>query len=197
LFDSSSKPPFFIRVRNFLRAVALVLKNGPEGLLYDETTRLYTKASFMNFALGMLNMSARTNAPVSVIMADADGFKRINDEFGHLVGDRFLRQSAEIFTNVLRGYDLIGRFGGDEFIVLLPISHIKAKGLIDRIKRRLKEDFLTWSFGVAEIQLPSFNGASGRNRVEETRLLGASLEEAMVVADRRMYREKAKKKAQR
>ena len=63
---------------------------------------------------------ARVPAPVALLMMDLDHFKRINDEHGHPVGDEVLRQVAAILNEAVRATDIVGRMGGEEFIVLLP-----------------------------------------------------------------------------
>jgi diguanylate cyclase (GGDEF)-like protein len=81
---------------------------------------------------------------LSVIMADLDDFKSINDEFGHVIGDQVLRRAAVVFRNQLRPYDLAARYGGEEFILLLPgISTDDAIAIAERIRK-----------GVAEIKVP-------------------------------------------
>ncbi len=61
----------------------------------------------------------RERASAAVLVIDLDYFKRVNDEFGHLVGDLALRAVADCLKDELRGYDALGRFGGDEFVVVL------------------------------------------------------------------------------
>jgi diguanylate cyclase (GGDEF)-like protein len=81
---------------------------------------------------------------LSVIMADLDDFKSINDQFGHVIGDQVLARAAAVFGNQVRPHDLAARYGGEEFILLLPgISIDDAIAIAERIRK-----------GVAEIKVP-------------------------------------------
>ena len=73
---------------------------------------------------------------LSVLMLDIDHFKKINDSFGHLAGDEVLQEICRRIRPLLRDYDLLGRFGGEEFLVLLPDAHFaEAEGIAERIRR--------------------------------------------------------------
>lgn len=97
------------------------------------------------------------HSPLALMVFDIDHFKRINDEFGHHVGDQALQQMARIAQATLRPTDLLGRFGGDEFVVLLPNTRLAdARQIAERIIEQLQQvrvadvQQLTASFGVAE-----------------------------------------------
>ena len=62
----------------------------------------------------------REETPLSVILADVDHFKQVNDTFGHLVGDLVLKEIGAVFSHTLRPYDCVGRYGGEEFLMILP-----------------------------------------------------------------------------
>jgi diguanylate cyclase len=106
-----------------------------------------------------------SNEPLSIIMADVDHFKRINDTFGHAVGDEILRRFAELLSKNIKGRDTAARYGGEEFIVVLPQTKLAgAKNLGEQIRSEL--EYKKWmhhrtgqpigkvtaSFGVAELR---------------------------------------------
>jgi diguanylate cyclase (GGDEF)-like protein len=86
----------------------------------DPLTGLYNRRYFLNAARRELERARRHRSPLVVIIADLDDFKRINDAFGHPVGDRVLRMFSGLLRRELRSIDLVARYGGEEFILLLP-----------------------------------------------------------------------------
>jgi diguanylate cyclase (GGDEF)-like protein len=86
----------------------------------DAKTGLLNAAAWQQAASAETSRAARTGRPLAMAMLDIDYFKKVNDAYGHLAGDRVLAAIAGILTAQLRGYDVAGRFGGEEFAVLLP-----------------------------------------------------------------------------
>ena len=85
-------------------------------------------------------LAERMNGHFSVVLADFDDFKSINDQFGHIAGDQVLAHVATVFASQLRAYDLAARYGGDEFILLLPgSSEEEAIGIADRIRKEVAD----------------------------------------------------------
>lgn len=85
-------------------------------------------------------LAERLNGRFSVVLADFDDFKSINDHFGHIAGDQVLTRVAAVFASQLRAYDLAARYGGDEFILLLPgSSEEEAMGIADRIRKEVAD----------------------------------------------------------
>jgi diguanylate cyclase (GGDEF)-like protein len=86
----------------------------------DTKTGLLNAATWEREATGEVDRAVRTNAPLAIALVDIDHFKMVNDTYGHLVGDRVIRAVTDALRGQLRAYDLAGRFGGEEFIILLP-----------------------------------------------------------------------------
>jgi diguanylate cyclase (GGDEF)-like protein len=124
-----------------------------------------------------------------VALLDLDRFKQINDTHGHLLGDEVLRQIATTMTEVLRDYDLAGRFGGEEFVMLLPQTRaVDALRIAERVRAHIS-------------RLPIYaSEAPGAERVPVTVSIGVAaldagsrreLTELLAAADAALYRAKA------
>jgi two-component system, cell cycle response regulator len=87
---------------------------------HDPLTGLFNRGAILSFLQRELDRQSRNNFPLGVLMADLDHFKRVNDTYGHLVGDGVLQEVARRLTNTVRSYDLVGRYGGEEFLLILP-----------------------------------------------------------------------------
>ncbi len=121
----------------------------------------------------------------SILMFDLNGFKQINDAYGHLAGDHLLKQFATELRSVFRSTDVVGRWGGDEFIVVLDCSLKDATSHIDRIRQ--------WAFGQYTVET-----GAGPQKVSISAAIGAaarnpdeSLQALIARADAAMYREKS------
>src|SRR5439155_23562644 len=124
----------------------------------DDVTGLYNRRFFSLRLEEEISRFRRFNHPVSVVLLDLDGFKSVNDEFGHAVGDETLREIAQILMKHSRGINVVSRYGADEFAILLvETSKAGARLYADRI-RQVVATFpfshgknVTASFGVASL----------------------------------------------
>jgi diguanylate cyclase (GGDEF)-like protein len=154
----------------------------------DAKTGLLNAAAWERLAIAEVERAVRTRSPLAVAVLDLDKFKNINDTYGHLLGDEVLRDIAITMTTVLRDYDLAGRFGGEEFVMLLPQTRaVDAFRIAERVREHIA-------------QLPVFaDGASGRERVPVTVSIGVAaldagtereLTDLLAAADAALYRAK-------
>ncbi|WP_207458453.1 diguanylate cyclase [Azospirillum sp. SYSU D00513] len=130
----------------------------------DPLTGIHNRRAFMDLARQQVLRAQRLDKPVSVFVLDLDHFKSINDTHGHVAGDEALRMVAGCCQLLLRGYDLLGRMGGEEFVVLLPGAPAEvALRVAERVRQQLERTpvlgpegpfQLTASIGVACMQGP-------------------------------------------
>ena len=128
---------------------------------HDPLTSLYNRRTLTESLLESCDIARRYKRPFSVIFFDLDDFKVINDHFGHNEGDRVLKEVADILHSNCRLSDHYGRWGGEEFLIVLPESNLKeALASAEKLRRAIQEhDFklapetlISGSFGVAEYE---------------------------------------------
>ncbi len=103
--------------------------------MQDSLTQILNHGAILDALLSEINRSHREYQSLSLIMADLDGFKKVNDSYGHVMGDQVLIEVARRMRNCLRSYDAIGRYGGEEFLIVLPNSDdLQALRLAERIR---------------------------------------------------------------
>jgi diguanylate cyclase (GGDEF)-like protein len=129
---------FFRKVYNFLIIVRLIYKHGIENLLRDPLTGIHNRIPLKEFGEREIRRAKRYKRHLYCIMIDIDGLKIINDgEGGHAAGDKALRIIANVLKKNCRETDLIFRFGGDEFIILM--SETNKSGVKQFLKRVVEE----------------------------------------------------------
>ncbi|ONI89870.1 hypothetical protein ALI144C_04050 [Actinosynnema sp. ALI-1.44] len=127
---------------------------------------------------------ARAENPCGVLMIDVDHFKRINDTYGHLTGDAVLSAVAGTVTREVRSYDLVGRFGGEEFVVLMPLASPRhSTDVAERVRHAVEQLEVAHSGTVVKGITVSIGVAVHPHA-------GSSLEHVLAVADKAMYRAK-------
>ena len=170
---------------------ALKFERSEEQALKDPLTGLANPRALQFQVTRELARARRTSTPFSVVLLDLDDFKIINDEYGHLAGDRALQAVAKVLQETTRSYDTCIRYGGDEFVVLLSSC---GRAEADERRRRLQE-------AVGAIKMRTDNGREIALKVSAGASVfpedGDTYERLLARADRRMYRNKAESKAPR
>ncbi len=152
-------------------------------LTYDQLTGARTRTAFHEAAEEALVGRGRRRTPSSLIVLDVDHFKRINDTFGHAAGDAVLEGLGRLFRGTLRGSDLFGRLGGEEFAVFVPDAGRKlAVEIAERLRTALAD--VQWPAGVADAGISASFGVAEVAQDE-------TLASALTRADRALYRAKA------
>ncbi|MBT6324145.1 MAG: diguanylate cyclase [Anaerolineae bacterium] len=127
---------------------------------YDSLTGLLNRKAITQLLEQEMGRSERYNRPLSIIIYDIDHFKNINDTYGHPSGDEVLKSMSDLVNKTIRKEDFLGRWGGEEFLILLPdTGKESAKFLAERVRVAIEEyqfekvKHLTASFGVATNQI--------------------------------------------
>ena len=128
---------------------------------HDPLTGLQNRNSVLEYLERQMARAIREQSLIGIILVDVDYFKKVNDTHGHLAGDAVLRRIAAILNTDLRPYDAVGRYGGEEFLIVVPNCNAgMARDVAERIRVRIQEDKfapvlpveslpVTCSFGVA------------------------------------------------
>jgi two-component system cell cycle response regulator len=132
---------------------------------HDALTGIFNRGAILERVTAEMARADRDSEKLSLAMVDLDHFKRINDTYGHDAGDMVLCETASRMSSVLRPYDSIGRYGGEEFLVVFPKCEIaSAVAIAERIRRSIsnttirtqsEEILVTASIGIAEVRHPT------------------------------------------
>ena len=107
---------------------------------YDSLTGVSNRNSFFLLAQQILHEASRYKRPFTLAFFDLDNFKQVNDRKGHLEGDKALKLVADVIRSNLRQADIVARFGGDEFVVLLPeTDHATAESVLKKLQSKLQD----------------------------------------------------------
>jgi len=134
----------------------------------DALTKLYNRRAMEDFSYKEILRAQRENTPISIILMDIDLFKQVNDNYGHQAGDKVLQEFSLRLKNSLRQYDILSRYGGEEFMLLLPNTDSQiALTIAEKLRLTIAQPVfeikvspplsVTASFGVASIQDDNIN----------------------------------------
>jgi two-component system cell cycle response regulator len=151
---------------------------------HDSLTGLWNRSMIHEQLAMELKRAARSGEPVAVIMADLDHFKQINDRHGHAAGDEVLREASARMRGVLRDHDGISRYGGEEFLVLLPRTSAQVALVI---AERIRAAVASRPVSVGDASLPVTLSMGLATTVDHP----ADVEPLIAAADAALYRAKA------
>lgn len=124
----------------------------------DRLTGCFNREHCLETLDGELRRAKRSNRPLSIVMFDIDHFKTINDELGHLRGDEILRAVGAQLTRVLRSTDVSCRYGGDEFLIILPDTHLSGA---ERVAEPLRREIATLTISGPEERVLAVTASIG------------------------------------
>lgn len=180
--------------REFQRAVELLRERNRELEMVnqqlwklshtDELTGHFNRRHIMSRLDEEVSRGTRYGSRLSLVLADIDHFKHINDTFGHLAGDRALQAIADLFRSKLRESDLIGRFGGEEFLMILPHTDLPgAEAFCHRLRDHIENHPVR--LGDALVHITSSFGLASLSPELDT------VQKLLRIADRNLYRAKS------
>ncbi|MDY6990601.1 MAG: diguanylate cyclase [Thermodesulfobacteriota bacterium] len=150
----------------------------------DPLTKIYNRRYMNEFLAKETERSRRSKKEFAVILADVDDFKRINDTYGHLSGDFVLKKIVDGMIRGTREYDIVGRYGGEEFLIIMPeIEKSAAVHVAERMRRSIETQQIELSDGERVTVTVSF-GIAGFDED------GSSPEDLLIKADERLYKAK-------
>jgi diguanylate cyclase (GGDEF)-like protein len=151
----------------------------------DTLTKTHTRRYFIQRTEIELSRAKRHSHPLSFIILDLDYFKNINDEYGHLAGDAMLQDIARICEAKIRSIDLLGRFGGEEFMLLLPETDLEGAIFVaERIRKTIEETKFTYENNIMSMTVSL--GVTGADKIT-----GQGFDILLKCGDRALYKAKA------
>ncbi|MEA3290293.1 MAG: GGDEF domain-containing protein, partial [Campylobacterota bacterium] len=151
----------------------------------DPMTKLYNRRYFSKIAEDILDLSRRDKKELSLIMVDIDKFKTINDTYGHAIGDDVIIKFADILKQEQRESDIICRFGGEEFVILLPETNMDGARIVAQKIREKTEQTIIKTDTIKDLTFTVSLGVSIVDIEKEN-----NIEEALGRADEALYEAK-------
>jgi diguanylate cyclase (GGDEF)-like protein len=150
----------------------------------DPMTGIFNRRHFFELADSIFDQARRYNRPISAIVFDADHYKEVNDTFGHLVGDEVLKQIAARCSGVIRQADILGRYGGEEFVIVMPETGMTgALKMAERLRQAISDMPFETEKGLVPVTISVGVARSRKSTDTLLQLLGD--------ADEAVYRAKA------
>lgn len=152
----------------------------------DGLTGLYNYRHFQERYREEVNRCRRYQHPMAIMLIDLDGFKQVNDQYGHLEGDYLLVQLAEVLQHTLRNTELVARYGGDEFVVLMPFTNLQgAVAAAERVAHAVRNTTFLNTLGQPCLKISvSIGVAAYPNTTENPAELLEKADEALEIAKR-------------
>jgi two-component system cell cycle response regulator len=151
--------------------------------LSDGLTGIDNRRSLEQRLHEMFEHSYRLHEPISCVMCDIDHFKKVNDTYGHQVGDKVLKDFAAILKGEAREIDRVGRYGGEEFLLLLPGTVLdSAVTFADRLRQRVEEHTFSYDGGTLKRTMSCGVAAWPHPRVADAEAMLRSADDALYVA---------------
>ena len=120
--------------------------------MFDGLTGLMNRAAILSFLSREMERATREGQALSVVLLDLDHFKHVNDAHGHAAGDTVLKEAARLMQSLMRGYDQVGRYGGEEFLIVAPgCNHEHALPLSERVRHSIATTPV--NIGTSELQI--------------------------------------------
>jgi two-component system cell cycle response regulator len=149
---------------------------------FDSLTGLYNRRAILGKLRELINLVNRYKEDFSLIMLDIDHFKRVNDRYGHLTGDEVLEKVATLIHGNIRDTDIVGRYGGEEFIIILPQANLSCAGIVaERLRSIIEKAEMKDSAGNV-FAITVSQGLAGWERGEDAYSLISRADEALYKA---------------
>jgi diguanylate cyclase (GGDEF)-like protein len=181
---------FFIKTEDRIEKgrVQLIIRDITEDVrlsTIDPLTNIYNKRFINEFLMKEIERSKRSNRHFSIVICDLDDFKKINDTHGHLSGDIVLQSFSQLITSTIRNQDVVGRYGGDEFMIILPDATAEtAYNIIDRLRLQIE----AMEIPILKDRRVKITASFGISTFPDD---GMSSDDLLITSDERLYKAKS------
>jgi two-component system, cell cycle response regulator len=153
----------------------------------DQLTEVYNRRHILTEGPRLLETCIRAGQPCSVLMLDIDYFKKVNDTFGHLVGDRVIIHAASLLLACIRSCDMVSRYGGEEFLILVP--NAPAEGGVE-LGNRIRQAFMEQPYREEDLEIPLTVSIGVADYRKDYSYGTSTLEDMISRADQALYQAK-------